>query len=232
MLVEDRAEVRRWGSAFGVVLFAHAAPALVAAYWVGPLISTPAPEPAVLIDMTPPAAPPVPPSEQPPGPKQVKAEEPGPKVEADPIKTPPVRNPAVAIPIALPQPPKVEAQQVAQQTTAPPARPLPPAPHVTSGQVTWQGLVLGRLNKFKRYPSGAQGRHEQGVVYIRFVMDRGGKVLSATLERSSGFADLDREAVKLPKRAEPLPKPPPDVTGNTLELVTPVEFFIRGNDAR
>jgi len=226
MLVEDRAEVRRWGSAFVIVLLAHAAPAVVAAYWLGPTIRPSAPEPAILIDMAPPAAPPVPPSEQPPGPKQVKAEVPKPKVQADPIKTPPVPNPAVAVPVALPQPPQTEAKQAAPQTTAPPARPLPPAPQASSGQITWQGQVLGRLNQFKRYPSGAQSRREQGVPYIRFVMDRNGKVLSSMLERSSGFADLDREAVKLPQRAEPLPKPPADVTGDRIELVVPVEFFI------
>lgn len=60
--------------------------------------------------------------------------------------------------------------------------------------------------------------------YIRFVMDRAGKVLSSRLERSSGFPDLDREAVALPKRAQPLPKPPNDKPGDTIELVVPVEF--------
>jgi len=58
-------------------------------------------------------------------------------------------------------------------------------------------------------------------------MDRGGRVLSASLERSSGFAELDREAMSLPNRAQPLPKPPEERAGDTLELVVPVEFFIR-----
>jgi protein TonB len=74
---------------------------------------------------------------------------------------------------------------------------------------------------------GAMARHEQGVPYIRFVMDRQGKVLSVSLERSSGMADLDREAMSLPKRAQPLPKPPEDRPGETFELVVPVEFFLR-----
>jgi protein TonB len=73
----------------------------------------------------------------------------------------------------------------------------------------------------------AMARRQQGVPYIRFVMDRDGKVLSSRLERSSGFPDLDREAVSLPKRASPLPKPPDNKRGDTLELVVPVEFFLR-----
>lgn len=226
-LIEDRDEARRWSGALTLVLLAHAAPALIAAWWVGSIISNAAPEPAIMIDMAPPAAPPVPPSEQPPGPKQVKAEVPKPKVQEDPVKTPPSVNPAVAIPVSPPQPPRVEARQAALDTTAPPARPLPPAPAPSTGKVTWQGLVLGRLEKFKRYPWSAQSRRQQGVPYIRFVMDRNGKVLSSRLERSSGYSVLDDEAAGLPRRAQPLPKPPADVTGDTIELVVPVEFFLR-----
>lgn len=112
-------------------------------------------------------------------------------------------------------------------TPAPPARPSPPAPAPSNAAPTWQGLVLGQLEKFKRYPYGAQSRRQQGMPYIRFAMDRNGKVLSSRLERSSGHPDLDAEAVALPRRAQPFPKPPPEVAGDTIELVAPVEFFIR-----
>ena len=87
--------------------------------------------------------------------------------------------------------------------------------------------MLGRLNQFKRYPREAQDRRQQGIPYIRFVMDRDGRVVSTMLERGSGYPALDREAVALPKRAQPLPKPPAEVTGSSLELVVPVEFFLR-----
>ena len=86
---------------------------------------------------------------------------------------------------------------------------------------------MAQLAKYRRYPGTAIARRQQGVPYIRFVMDRQGKVLSSRLERPSGFPDLDREAVALPKRAQPLPKPPDDRPGATLELVVPVEFFLR-----
>jgi protein TonB len=216
----DRGEVRRWAGALAMVLAVHALPALVAAYWLGPQASTPAPEPAIFIDLPPPAAPPEPPSERPPGPKEEKVETPPPKIERR-IETP-APNPEVAIPVPPPEPPRPVVE-----TTAPPVMPLPPAPRLSSGQPTWEGQVLGRLNQFKRYPSAAQRLRQQGVPYIRFVMDREGKVVSSRLERSSGFRSLDDEAVALPKRAQPLPKPPEDVGGQTLELVVPVEFFIR-----
>lgn len=215
----DRGEVRRWAGALAVVMTLHAGPALVAAYWLGPQASTPTPEPAIFIDL-PPAAPPQPPSEQPPGPRQT-VETPQPKIERR-IKETPTPDPEVAIPVPSPEPPRPLVE-----TTAPPVTPLPPAPRLSSGQPSWEGQVLDRLNRFKRFPSAAQRFRQQGVPYIRFVMDREGKVLSSRLERSSGFRSLDQEAVALPTRAQPLPKPPVDVPGRTLELVVPVEFFIR-----
>lgn len=225
-MAADPHEARRYAGALAIVLAIHALPVLVAAWWLGSTITAPVPEPAVLIDMAPPTAQPMPPSEQPPGPRQVKAEAPQPKVERDPVKTPPAVNPAVSLPQVAPAPPKLEANKPAEQTTAPPARPLPPAPPA-GGTPTWQGLVLGALNKVKRYPVAAQVRRQQGVPWIRFVIDRDGKVLSSRLERSSGYQSLDQEAANLPKRAQPLPKPPADITTTTVELVLPVEFFLK-----
>jgi protein TonB len=50
--------------------------------------------------------------------------------------------------------------------------------------------------------------------------------LSVRLERSSGVRSLDDEALSLPKRASPLPRPPEEVKGDSIELVVPVEFFM------
>lgn len=218
----DRGDTRRWGTALAIVLAVHALPMLVVALWTGagspPTALTP--EPAVFIDLAPPAAPPEPPSERPPGPREEPTPEPMPTPERR-IETP-APNPEVAIPDPPPAPPKPVAQ-----ATAPPVQPLPPAPRASSGQPTWEGQVLGRLNQFKRYPNLARRAGRQGAPHIRFVMNREGRVLSSRLERSSGFKPLDEEAVALPARAQPLPGPPEGVGGATLELVVPVEFFLK-----
>jgi protein TonB len=57
-------------------------------------------------------------------------------------------------------------------------------------------------------------------------MDRQGRVLSSRVERSSGHAELDREAAALPPRVSPLPPPPEERAGETIELLVPIEFFI------
>jgi protein TonB len=225
------ADARRWGVSFVSVLLAHGLIVLVAACWLAPAMIPSSPTQVMLVELAPPATPPLPPSEQPVGPQQVKTEaaKPRPKLKIDPVKTPPLPNPAVVLPVELPQPPRPDTAEVeVQDTTAPASPPLPPAPQLSSGQQTWQVAVLAALDKAKRYPSNAQSAHQQGVPYVRFTMDRQGNVLSSALERSSGFRSLDDAAMALPKRAAPLPKPPASVLGEAIELVVPVEFFMRG----
>lgn len=201
---------------------------LCAALFTWRTYATPLSGPTLSVfDVAPPAAPPEPPSEVQPGPEKVEREKPLPKPEQPSIRLPEIQIPNVnpiSLPIARPMP---APGPPVKETTAPETQPAPPAPQVSTGAPTWEGLILGALNKVKRYPRIAQQQRQQGVPWIRFVMDRDGKVLSVLLERSSGFRTLDDEAVSLPKRAAPLPKPPDDVKGDTIELVVPVEFFLR-----
>lgn len=187
----------------------------------------PAPAAISVFDVAPPAAPPEPAREVPPGPEQVQTEMPQPEPDQPKIQPPRIDLPNLNHLPAAADKPRPDPRPPVKETTAPESKPAPPAPQVSAGKPTWEGLVLGALNKAKRYPRNAQTQRQQGVPYIRFVMDRDGKVLSTHLEQSSGFSSLDREALSLPRRAQPLPKPPADLPGDTIELVVPVEFFMR-----
>jgi protein TonB len=204
-----------------------------------------------------PTAAPVPPTEVPPGPQQELSEPPPPEpAEPIQPPAPPTVAPEVAVPVPpkpRPTPPKPPERIVHREppaprpdkkppavaTTAPPRVEAPPAPVVaapapghtaassSNAIPTWQGLLLSRLEQLKRYPSAAQFNRDQGVAYLRFAMDRQGRVLSASIDRSSGFALLDQETLALIHRAEPLPPPPPQVPGNPIVLTVPVRFFLK-----
>ena len=58
---------------------------------------------------------------------------------------------------------------------------------------------------------------------LHFAMDRHGHVLSARIQRGSGHTLLDKEALALVRRAEPLPSPPDSVAG---VLTVPIEFYM------
>ncbi|WHO37765.1 TonB family protein [Sphingobium sp. AP49] len=135
-------------------------------------------------------------------------------------------SPAAAPTVFLPAPP------IADTPLAPPpslaqARAEPPIfrEAAENGKDSWEGRVLARLQRFKRYPSTARGRREQGVVMICFRLDRQGRALSSSIARSSGSAILDAEALATLARADPLP-PIPANRPDEIELVVPIEFTL------
>ncbi len=91
----------------------------------------------------------------------------------------------------------------------------------------FQATLLRHLNAHKHYPSVARAKRQQGVVYVRFAMDRQGHVLSAAIAKASRHAVLDGEGLALISRAQPLPLPPAEIAGDSIELIVPVEFSLR-----
>lgn len=212
------------GLAISIALHGALAAALVVG-GLAPMMMAPPPSPPMLVALEN-ASPPVPPREVAQGPEQVERQ----ASRSVPVALPTPRLTAAA-PDPIPAPPPRPATPsdpgpAAPETTAPPARPAPPATRASSSAAdTWEGRVLAALEKHRRYPKAAQARRQQGVAYIRFRVDRGGKVLWSRLERSSGFGELDRAAVEAPRRAQPLPPIPNDRPAE-VELAAPVEFFI------
>ena len=114
----------------------------------------------------------------------------------------------------------------ASVAAAPPSPALPPAPQeLRSGVSSWEGKVLARMERFRRYPTASRAKQEQGVVYLRCRIDRDGQVLAAAIEHSSGSAALDQAALDTLQRAAPLPRIPKE-RPDPLELSIPVEFSI------
>lgn len=80
---------------------------------------------------------------------------------------------------------------------------------------------MARLNRYKRYPPGAD---RDGTSLVAFNVNRSGTVSGAHLARSSGDSTLDQEAVSLPRRASPLPRPPEGMLASSIALTVPIHF--------
>lgn len=218
-----RAEIKRWVTAAAVVLAAHGT--AVAGFIVLHNPASPAAgTPVVLVEIAPlPAAPhmetlvipeeksaeqsefapqvvkqpdekPLP---DPPQPHQVTAATPpSPKPEQKPKKPPALRTMAVA---RAPNP--AEAPSVASSTVG--------VAESRAAQAAWKGLMAAHLERFKRNLSGTQAH---GTVRLSFTVDRHGHVLSRRIAKTSGFRDLDVEALALLARAQPFPAFPPGMT--------------------
>lgn len=184
-----------------------------------PVIETPPPEPLVMDLPPPPPAivPPVVVAPQPPPPDV--------KPEPKPPEPPP------------PEVKRVERKKAAPHTTAAPrserntaARPAAPSPGAvasTAALANWRSEVVSKLQRAKRYPSGAEQRREQGVVMLGFTLSRSGGVLSRHIVRSSGNAELDQEALAMVQRAAPFPPFPAGMSQASAQLSVPIRFSLR-----
>ena len=193
-----------------------------------PELPVPLPEPAAAEPVPePPPAEPVPPEVMPPP----EPEPPRPTPPSLELPPPPASPPPPPPRPPRPRPPTVHA-------IAPPPRVAPPAPvaaapvpapaisreAVAASTTSWQGRLQAHLARFKRYPAEARMSQQEGTTLLRFTMTRDGRVLSFGLAASSGHAALDREALSLIERAQPLPSLPPEVPQGTIQLVVPLRF--------
>lgn len=146
-------------------------------------------------------------------------------------KTPPRAVANWVIPPPTPPQPSLDAiapqQQEPSVAAAPPSPPLPAGPsETTPGRDSWEGRVMARLERFRRYPTAARARRQEGIAQLRVSVARDGSLLHLSLEHSSGVALLDQAALDTFRRAAPLPKVP-DERSAPVELSFPVEFFMR-----
>ena len=215
------------------------------------LISPESPTMSVEFELSP-SAPPEEPMEAAPGPEEVETVELEdiPQVEPSEVRATPrpevivpeiaiaKKNPVVERPSAPPPTPKKS------QSKAPPAPTLPPqdkagapvqgTPNITDRveQQTWEGEVLAKLERLKKYPPDARRNGDQDQILVTITIDRTGRVLRHSIARSKGFASLDAEVLSLVKRASPLPAPPKTLPDAELTFDVPVVFFTSGRRGR
>ena len=152
----------------------------------------------------------------PPPPKQAAPSPPKPIVEK-PVKRPPKPVQARRAPERQEarRPPATES---GAQTTA--SIPSQSSGSSAASRSSWQGAIVAALNRAKRPQA------ESGLASVRFSVDRGGRILSASLAGSAGSSALDGEAVSLVRRAA-IPAAPGDVGGSTFTFTVPIRFTSR-----
>jgi periplasmic protein TonB len=153
-----------------------------------------------------------------------------------------------------PQPKPPETKPVAKQEPAPDAMAVPkspqaprqyvrstPAPSSRSAEATlgnstasnaeiksrYEQAISLWIEKFKVYPADARMQGLQGSTVIRIRIDRRGTIRYSALEGSTGYIELDRAALDMVRRANPVPAVPNDYpAGDMFEFLIPVNFHI------
>ena len=237
-------EQHRWITATAIAMAAHALLGLSAMAWKSPH-DAPPPEPVVLLELSPASA-----SEAMSEPMPASQPEYIPPQQALPFKIPPVRAPlpedAVILPPKTKRPPvpSIPTQQASNAAVAPPAQAkaeaaptavASPAPSNSSGaspkakreQANYYAMVSAHLNRRKKYPTEARKAREQGVVKVRFTVDRGGNISNVSITGSSGHAILDQATLALMQRVAPLPVMPVSMERDKVTISLPIDYSLR-----
>jgi protein TonB len=230
----ERRGLSRWTLAGVTILIAHAAIVVAVALWYARRPVEPNILPAIAVTLAPvdSSSPVIQNQDIAVGPAMQQAEaspkEP-PKVEEKPLEEvvqppAPPQQAEVTLPQVEPKPvekPKPEERPPAPETRAP-QKTERVGQCTQAGSDAYNALVFGHLQRFKRYPSSARGA--QGVVVVKFVLDRAGAVIESAVTKSSGNDVLDREALEILRRASPFPAFPAAKPGPRDSYIAPVNF--------
>jgi protein TonB len=168
--------------------------------------------------------------------------------QPSPVELPQPRTPvprdAVRLPPPAPAPvvPRI-APQVVPAAAAAPAQPAPAPQRAQAGeereaapvdsaqakrqQQDYYAKVMAHLARRKVYPSEAKKARQQGVVTVRFSVDRNGGISGATIRKSSGYELLDSVTLELLARAAPLPRMPSSMRQDSVTLSLPIEYSLK-----
>jgi periplasmic protein TonB len=149
---------------------------------------------------------------------------PVPEEQPKPIEEPPPPEPSQAVVAPPDEPPPKPIEERKPPTPAVPARVKGGALRV---EPSWQTALVRHLQQYKRYPSDAQSRGEEGVVQLSFTVDRAGHVLNREIAHSSGHRELDNEVMSMIERAQPLPPFPASMPQAKLDLTVPIRFSLQ-----
>lgn len=202
-----------------------------------PAVTPPAPRPTSPVARQPdPEASPPTPEVVPPQPAPVPT-----TVQQEPLTPPSVAavNPTPAATPRTPPSPSTAAVSSNNRTPTPetpatPATAAAPTSVLDTVDLAQLRSQYGKtahhwLNKHKRYPRRAEYRGDEGTVLVKFIVNRRGEVLSYGLERSSGNTLLDKEALALIQRAQPLPVFPDELAKvrDTITVLVRIPFQLR-----
>ena len=92
----------------------------------------------------------------------------------------------------------------------------------------YEQLISQWIEKFKQYPMEAREQNLQGETVVRIRIDRKGNIRYYILEHSTGNQILDKAAIEMVRRANPVPAVPNDYPkGDLIEFLIPVNFHLQ-----
>lgn len=153
-----------------------------------------------------------------------------------PVSAPLVRAPLPSNPVSVALDsgnvsPATPAATSVASAAAPAASPAAGAsdPNARRQEVNYFALISSHLNRRKTYPAEARQARQQGIVSVRFTVDRSGGVSNISIRRSSGHDILDQTTIALLQRVAPLPRMPASMQRESITITLPIEYALNTN---
>ncbi len=140
------------------------------------------------------------------------------------------RTPAAAPAEAPPEPSSAPARtdRPRQSETRPTlSSPAELAAGTGAARASYAALLKSWIARQKFYPARARALGIEGVSHVRFRLNESGRLAEVRLEKSAGSPLLDRAAMTMIRRAQPMPVPPPALHNGALEFTLPIAFSLQ-----
>lgn len=108
-----------------------------------------------------------------------------------------------------------------QKKAARPPAAKPPVRADSEEEQKYLAAVSDLISRQKHDPPRVQAQHIRGIATVAIFLDDKGLIVRAAIYHSSGYPDLDAEALAAVKRAAPLPPPP---NGTKPRILAAIEF--------
>jgi protein TonB len=89
--------------------------------------------------------------------------------------------------------------------------------------------LMAWLARHRLYPDAARKARLQGIVHVRFTLDRQGQLLAAAVDRGPGIDLLEQAAMQVLQRANPMPPIPDSMGISKLTLTLPIEYSLHSD---
>ena len=91
---------------------------------------------------------------------------------------------------------------------------------------SYGALLTRHISAFKKYPRIAQRRIWEGDILLEITLNKNSKILNINVINESKYEVLNKEAVAMIERAQPLPKAN-NIKSETFKVFVPVAFKLR-----
>jgi protein TonB len=88
----------------------------------------------------------------------------------------------------------------------------------------YEQIIAARIKQHEEYPPIAKRRHWEGTTIVQLRVSPDGKVTDISVVEKSGYEILDEAAVRMIRKASPLPVPPEGLQGRDRTVLVPIKF--------